>query len=87
MALMGVDVSRDMIKAAESIWDPRDAEATAAVAVFGSSLSQLLVQTSPTQSPLYLSSPARKVKQLAIGVFFKHAWIIEIESNEKPPFN
>ena len=86
MALMGVDVSRDRIKAAESIWDPRDSEATAAVAVFGSSLSQSLVQTSHTQSPP-LSSPARKVKQLAIGVFFKHAWIIEIESNEKPPFN
>ena len=67
MALMGVDVSCDRIlKAAESIWDPRDASApTAAVAVFGSSLSQSLVQASPIQSPP-LSSPARKVKQIFV---------------------
>ena len=60
MALMGVDVSRDRIKAAESIWDPRDAEATAAVAVFGSSLS-LSRSFKPHLSRvhLYLVQPGR----------------------------
>ena len=49
MALMGVDVSRDRIKAAESsIWDPRDAAETAAVAVFGSSLSLSVARSNLT---------------------------------------